>query len=235
MCLYIVTKEIRAVTTQNIRNLTLWNFTQLCFTVKSYVAPSPCSNCVLVTIKSQYPKYCLNATWRVLVRLYFSAIELISPLKKTICWRIFFPNIDGIKSTSLWNDTKKDNINSSVQFSRSVVYNSLRPHGLQHTRPPCLSPTPRVYSNSCPSSRWCHPAISSSVVPFSPLQSFPASGSFQMSQFFESGGQSIGVSAPINKDWAFPAIIPSCVLKNSHLLPKGGKIRRKCLSKLKIS
>ena len=65
-------------------------------------------------IKSQYPKYCLIATWRVLMTLYFSAIELISPLKKTNCWRIFFPNIDGVKSTSLWNNTKKDNINSSV-------------------------------------------------------------------------------------------------------------------------
>ena len=84
---------------------------------------------------------------------------------------------------------------SSVQFSRSVVFDSLRPHGLQHARPPCPSPTPRVYSNSCPLSRWCHPTISS-VVPFSShLQSFPASGSFQMSQFFTSGGQSIRVSA----------------------------------------
>ena len=73
---------------------------------------------------------------------------------------------------------------------------SLWPHGLQHTRPPCASPTPGVYSNSCPSSRWCHPAISSSVVSFSSLlQSFVASGSFQMSQLFASGGQSIGVSA----------------------------------------
>ena len=73
---------------------------------------------------------------------------------------------------------------------------SLRPHGLQHTRLPCLSPTPGAYSNSCPSSQWCHAPILSSVIPFSsPLQSFPASGSFPMSQFFSSGGQSIGVSA----------------------------------------
>ena len=73
---------------------------------------------------------------------------------------------------------------------------TLRPHGLQLTRPPCPSPTPRVYSNSCPLSRWCHLTISSSVVPFSScLQSFPASGSFLMSQFFTSSGQSIGVSA----------------------------------------
>ena len=75
----------------------------------------------------------------------------------------------------------------SVQFSCSVTSNSLWPHGLQHTRPPCLSPTPGVYSNSCPLSWWCHPTISSSVVPFSCcLQSFPASASFPMSQFFAS-------------------------------------------------
>ena len=85
---------------------------------------------------------------------------------------------------------------SSVQLSRSVVSNSLWPHGLQHTRPPCPTPTSRVYSNSCPLSRWCHPTISSSVVRFSScLQSFPASGSFQMSQLFTSSGQSIGISA----------------------------------------
>ena len=99
---------------------------------------------------------------------------------------------------------------SSVQLSRSVVSDSLRPHGLQHARPPCPSPTPGVYSNSCLVSQWCHPTISSSVIPFSScLQSFPASGFFQMSQFFTSGCQSIGVSAsesvlPMNiQDW-FP-------------------------------
>ena len=79
----------------------------------------------------------------------------------------------------------------SVPFSHSVMYDSLPPHGLQHTRPPCPSPTPRLYSNSCPLSRWCHPTISSSVVPFSScLHSFPVSGSFPMSQLFTSGGQS---------------------------------------------
>ena len=84
----------------------------------------------------------------------------------------------------------------SVQFSPSVLSDSLWPHGLQHARPPCPSPTPRVYPNPCPMSRWCHPAISSSVVPFySCPQSFPASGSFQTSQFFTSAGQSIRVSA----------------------------------------
>ena len=83
----------------------------------------------------------------------------------------------------------------SVQFSHSVMSNSLQPHGIQHTRPPCLSPTAGVYSNWCPLSPWCHPTISSSVIPFSHLQSFPASGSFPWSQFFASGGQSIGVSS----------------------------------------
>ena len=85
---------------------------------------------------------------------------------------------------------------SSAQFSCSVVSNSLQSHGLQHARLPCPSPTTRIYSNSCPLSHWCHPTISSSIVPFSSLlQSCPASGSFQMSQFFTSGGQSTGVSA----------------------------------------
>ena len=109
-----------------------------------------------------------------------------------------------------WNQTDP-RTEDSVQFSHSVMSDSLQPHGLQHARPPCPSPTPGVYSNSCPLSRWCHPAISSSVVPFSSCpQSFPASGSFQMSQFFTSGGQSIGVSAlisvlPMNiQDW-FPS------------------------------
>ena len=97
---------------------------------------------------------------------------------------------------------------TSVQFSCSIVSDSLWPHGLQHTRLPCPSPTPGACSNSCPSSQWCHPTISSSVIPISScLQSFPASGSFPMSQFFTSGDQSIGVSAPASvlpmntQDW----------------------------------
>ena len=93
------------------------------------------------------------------------------------------------------------------QFSRSVVSNSLQPHESQNARPPCPSPTPGVYSNSCSSSRWCHPAISSSVVPFSSCpQSLLASGSFLMNQLFTWGGQSVGVSAsvlPMNtQDWS---------------------------------
>ena len=98
----------------------------------------------------------------------------------------------------------------SVQFSHSIVSDSLQPHGLQHARPPCPSSTPRVYPNSYPLSWWCHPTISSSVVAFSScLQSFPASGFFQMSQFFASHGQSIGTSASASvismntQDW-FP-------------------------------
>ena len=84
---------------------------------------------------------------------------------------------------------------SSVQFSRSVVSDSLWPHELQHTRPPCPSPIPKVHSDSRPSSLWCHPTISSSVVPFSCPQSLPASESFPMSQLFTWGVQSTGVSA----------------------------------------
>ena len=98
----------------------------------------------------------------------------------------------------------------SVQFSRSVVSDSLRPHGLQHTRLPCPSPTSGAYSNSCPLLQWSHPTISSSVIPFSSrIESFPASGSFPMSRFFASGGHSIGVSAsasvlPMNIQGWFP-------------------------------
>jgi len=97
-----------------------------------------------------------------------------------------------------------------VQFSHSITSDSLQPHGLQHARPPCPSPTPRACSNSCPLSRWCHPTISSSAVPLSScLQSFPPSGSLLLSKLFASGGQSIGISAsasvlPMNiQDW-FP-------------------------------
>ena len=99
---------------------------------------------------------------------------------------------------------------TSVQFICSVVSNSLWPHVLQHARPPCPSPTPRVFANSFPLSQWCHPTVSSSVLPFSSCsQSFPASGIFPMSQLFTSGGQTIGVSVsvsvlPVNvQDW-FP-------------------------------
>ena len=131
----------------------------------------------------------------------YSTMPLPQYTKKKICFKLSL-NID------VWENQQVKN--SSVRFSHSVVSDSLRPHGLQHARPPCPSSTPGAYSNSCPSSRWCNPTISSSVIPFSTRpQSFPASGSFLISQFFESGGQSIGVSAsasvlPMNiQDW-FP-------------------------------
>ena len=110
---------------------------------------------------------------------------------------------------------------ASIQFSCSVVYNSLRPHGLHHTRPYCPSPTPGAFSNSRLLTQWSHPTISSSIVPFSScLQSFPASGSFPMSQFFSSGGQSTRASAsvfPMNmQDW-FPLGLTGLI----SLLSKG--------------
>ena len=101
-----------------------------------------------------------------------------------------------LKASGTWNIFNLITLPSVTQFSHSVVSDSLRPHGLQHARLSCPSTTPRDFSNSCPLSQWCHPTISSSVVPFFfCLQSFPASESFQMSQFFASGGQSIRVSA----------------------------------------
>ena len=116
---------------------------------------------------------------------------------------------------------------SSVQFSHSVMSDSLRPHGLQHARLLCPSPPPRAYSNSCPLHWWCHPTISSSAVPFSShhLQSFPAPGSFPMSGFFPSDGQSIGVSAsapvlPLNiQDW-FPLGLTSWISLQSKRLSR---------------
>ena len=113
---------------------------------------------------------------------------------------------------------------SSVHFSCSVVSDSLRPHGLQHARLTCPSPTPRAYSNLCPLSQWCHPTISSSVNPFSScLQSCPASGSFPVSQFFTLVGQSIGASAsvfPMNiQDW-FPLGLTSLISLQSKGLSR---------------
>ena len=114
----------------------------------------------------------------------------------TVTW--VWPKWDYISTQSLPRQLRVSQIHflSSVQFSCSVRSNSFRPHERQHARPPCPSPTPGVHPNPCPSSWWYHPTISSSVVPFSSCpQSFPASGSFQMSQLFASGGQSTGVSA----------------------------------------
>ena len=113
---------------------------------------------------------------------------LFSQFAHLLYWRHIFQYLSEEECTG-------DKSFSSVQFSRSVVSDSLQPHELQHARPPCPSPTP-VYPNSCPSSQWCHPAISSSVIPFSSCpQSLPASESFLMSQLFTWSGQNIGVSA----------------------------------------
>ena len=127
-----------------------------------------------------------------------------------ICISLYTLFSSSLKPTSVRCLLPPATMFSSVKFSHSVVSNSLWPQGLQHTRLPCPSPMPRAYSDSCASRWWCHPTISSSVVPFSSChQSFPASGSFPMSQFFASGGQSIGESAlasilPMNiQDW-FP-------------------------------
>jgi len=121
---------------------------------------------------------------------------------------------------------------SSVQFSQSVVSNSLWPHGMQHARPPCPTPMPRVYSNSSPLSQWCHPTITSSIVPFSSWpQSFPVSGPFQGSQFFTSGDQSIGVSTSTSVltmniqdqlplGWIGWIFLQSKTLKDSSLTPQ---------------
>ena len=109
----------------------------------------------------------------------------------------------------LYRSSQQNSLTIIAQFSRSVMSDSLRPHELQHARPPCPSLTPGVYPDSCPFSQWCHLTISSSGISFSSCpQSFPASGSFQMNQLFASDGQSIGVSAstsvlPMNtQDWS---------------------------------
>ena len=160
----------------------------------------------------------VDIAWALMQFLIRTLVQLVTFLSQTLrSLRI----IDFLHSSTTRPKKKKKNRSatvsskllfcsiSSVQFSHSVVSDSLRPHELQHARPPCSSPTPGVYSNSFPSSRWCHPAISSSAVPFSSCpQSLPASGTFPMSQF-SSGGQNIGASGsasvlPMNiQDW-FP-------------------------------
>ena len=133
-------------------------------------------------------------------RLIFSSNYFVRELT-LLCWTVWHEAVD-------FNFSKFTHL-CSVQFSHSVVSDSLWPDGLKHARPPCPSPTPKVYLNPCPSSWWCHPTISSSVVPLSScLWSFPASRSFQLSQLFTSGSQSIGVSVstsvlPMNtQDWS---------------------------------
>ena len=124
---------------------------------------------------------------------YFICLFLITGTNET--HRFLSLSLSEVK-VNLYIEKNSSSYTSSDQISRSVVSDSLRPHESQHARPPCPSPTPRVHSDSCPSSQWCHPAISSSGVPFSSCpQSLPASESFPMSQLFAWGGQSTGVSA----------------------------------------
>ena len=140
--------------------------------------------------------------------LFCGLLQIVSPLPSVYLQVI----LENLKDFFLYvfSSILKNTVIFLIQFSSvSVVSDSLRPHESQHTRPPCPSPTPGVHSNSCPSSRWCHPAISSSVIPFSSCpQSLPASDSFPMSQLLAWGGQSIGVSAlasvlPMNtQDWS---------------------------------
>ena len=146
-------------------------------------------------------------TYKSLVFLYTNNEKTEREIKETILFTIALKRIKYL-GINLRKEIK-DLYISSVQFSHSVASNSLWPHESQHARPPCPSPSPRVHSNSCPLSRWCHPAISSSVIPFSSCpQSLPASGSFPMSQLVAWGGQSIGVSAsasalPVHtQDWS---------------------------------
>ena len=144
----------------------------------------------------------MSDTW-VLTHLYVNTLRLLTSRFPRRPINLQLSNL--LPPNTALRERKLD----SVQFSRSVVSDSLQPHESQHARAPCPSPTPGVHSNSCPSSQWCHPTISSSVVPFSSCpQSFPPSGSFPMSQLFASGGQSIGISAstsvfPMNtQDWS---------------------------------
>ena len=150
-------------------------------------------------IKGEYPEYIKNS--------YNSTTKRLKLLKiGQMTWVDISPKIYKWPKV---HEKMLNITNNPVQLSRSVVSDSLQPHESQHARPPCPSQTPGVYSNSCPSSRWCHPVISSSVIPFSSWpQSLPAPGSFPMSQLFAWGDQSTGVSAlasvlPMNThDWS---------------------------------
>ena len=160
----------------------------------------------------------LSSLWLSVLHVYAYAIISLN-MHNCICQLFFYKFKMKIMPTHLY---------VSVQFSCSVVSNSLRPHESQHARSPCPSPTPGVHSDSCPTSQWCHPAISSSVFPFSSCpQSLPASESFQMSQLFAWGGQSIGVSAlasvlPKNtQDWSLRnckfEVSPKPTISDLHL------------------
>ena len=153
-----------------------------------------------------HSSFCTWDSWYLNISFLACLFEAIA----NISWLVFFGELENTLPPHTFTSTCSKSIVRNIYFSRSVISDSLQTHGLQHARPPCPSPTPGAYSNSWPLIQWCHPTISSSVIPFSScLQSFPASGSFQMSQLFPSSGQSIGVSAsssvlPMNiQDW-FP-------------------------------
>ena len=169
---------------------------------------------VLLRLKINVLVFLIDTNHQLGVRKDYIHLYFLISMHIIIIWRKFFSlKIEEmlflyVSVFYVTHDELSPNI-CSVQFSRSVVSYSLQPHGLQHARLPCPSPTPGAYSNSCPRSRWCHQTISSSVVPFSShLQSFPASVSFPMSQFFAWSGQNIGVAAsasvlPMNtQDWS---------------------------------
>ena len=150
-------------------------------------------------------------------------MQFLACLLEHSCWscQLLSKLSSCLEPTMLWGSPNELRFSSVTQSCMT-----LWPHGLQHARPSCPSPTPRVYSNSCPLSQWCHPTISSFVVPFSfCLQSFPASGSFQRSQFFASGGQSIGASASASvlkmntQDW-FPLGWTGWISLQSKGLPR---------------
>ena len=163
----------------------------------SSVFPSTCCSfqcmCLLLYWLNLFPCILFFLIQWYMELLFFFACFLF------FFWRIIaLQNFFVFCQISTWIGHRYTYQFSSFQsLSRSVVSDSLQPDGLQHTRLPCPSLTPRVSSNSCPLSRWCHPTISCSVIPFSCLQSFPASGSFPMTQLFASSGQSIGASASV--------------------------------------
>ena len=146
-----------------------------------------------------------NNTVSVLKKMCLTQMPFCSEKTATLSSSLQMLKFILIWSKIIWRQIRRVSF-SSVQLSHSVVSDSLWPHRLQNARLPCPSPSPGVYSNSCPWSRWCHPTISSSVFPFSRLQSSPTSGCFQMSQLFNSGGQSISASTsvlPMNtQDWS---------------------------------
>ena len=172
----------------------------------TYIPSSLDSFLISVTTEHWIEFPVLYSRFSLVICFIYSSVYMSIPIHSTHPFPLWYPYICSLCLCLYFYFANKF---SSVQFSCSVVSASLRPHESQHTRPPCPSQTPRVYSNSCPLSRWCHPTISSSVVPFSSCpQSLPASGSFPMSQLFTSGGQSIEVSAsasflPMNtQDWS---------------------------------